>query len=131
MVQGIKGLLGGAGLLVLSLYCRGVLAVENAVKAVSSPPDPSALPVPASALAPVVAPGPIVAPNGMPTEYNQHQVLVGSLVGIGNMLLLVTFFWLVINVIRKLAGGQPNFIKPLVLGLIGFCAAYVVPGLLK
>jgi hypothetical protein len=113
MVLWFKCLFGSCGLVLLSLYCQGTLAVQATVDA------PGAVP-------PTI-PGPI--PTGAPID--QKQVLVGSMAGIGRMFVMVALVWLVIDVMRKLGGGKPKFTKPLIVGGVGIVIAYLLPAIIK
>lgn len=130
MVRRIKGFWGSLGLVMLSLYCRGVLAAQGAVNAggaVTSTQSPQTAVAPATVHTPGV-PVSIPVPAG---QFNQRQVMIGSLAGIGRLFVMVAFFWLLIDVMRKLGGGKPKFIKPLILGGVGIAIAYVVPAIMK
>ncbi len=134
MVQRFKCLWGSLGMIVLSLYCRGVLAAQAAVNSggaiVTTPtPQPGVAPAPAAHTFNAPAGSiPVAVQQG---QITQKQVMVGSMAAFGRLFLLTAFFWLLIDVMRKLSGGKPEFKKPLILGGVGIVLAYIVPAIIK
>ncbi|MBX9587548.1 MAG: hypothetical protein K2X50_09870 [Gammaproteobacteria bacterium] len=140
MVHRFKCLWGSLGIIVLSLYCRGVLAAQAVVNsggAVVTSPQPQVAPVPAPVPAPTPAPHTFNAPaNSIPLavqhgQITQKEVMIGSMAAFGRLFTLIAFFWLLVNVMRKLGGGKPSLKKPLILGGVGIALAYIIPAMMK
>ena len=97
MLGRFNALIAACGLAVLGFYCQATLAAEAVVnQATGAAPTTESVTIP------------VLNANGMPTEYNQKQVIMGSLMMFGRLFLIIAFFWLLINVMRKLAGGNPT-----------------------
>lgn len=138
MVHRFKSLWGALGIVGMSLYCRGVLALQADVYrgGVSGPRDHTVAapaPVAPSAPAPAAAPTPIPGYDVPidPSKITSKQLIIGSMAGVGRIFVLVAFFWLLIDVMRRLGGKRPAFKKPLILGGIGIIVAYIIPGIMR
>lgn len=133
MMHRFKCLWGSLWIVVLSLYCRGALALQAAMNtggAVSAAPGSQSTVAPAPATPPA-HPSVPAFPSLQAGEFTQKQVMVGSMAAFGRLFILIAFFWLLIDVMRKLGGGKPAFKKPLILGGAGILMAYIIPVLIK
>ena len=117
MIRRFKTFFGSCGVVVLSLYCRGVLAADAAVNANTTTATPQ---IPA-----------LHATQLLPTQLGNKQAQQGMLVMLGAMLIMIAVAWLLGVVMAKLAGKKPVFKKPLILGLIGFALIFISRHLAK
>lgn len=111
MIQRFRSFLSSCGVLILSLYCRGVLAADNAVNTVG---PSTATTTTTTTPQPPATPGSQILP-----QLADNKATEGMLVMFGSMLLMLAFAWLLWIVLAKLAGKKVIFKKPLIIGLIG------------
>ena len=112
MIQRFRSFLSSCGVLILSLYCRGVLAADNAVNTVGTST--------ATTTTTTTTPQPPVTPGSqMLPQLADNKAMEGMLVMLGSMLLMVAVAWLLWIVLAKLAGKKVIFKKPLIIGLVG------------
>jgi len=118
MRKWFKGFMQALSLLSLSLYCRGVLAAEDAdlVKAYI-----------ASATPPPVAQENIVRNNARV----HHDASIQAMQGTGRLVFMLGVAWLLVSLIRKLGGGKPDFNKPVITIVAGLILIFMGPNLVR
>ncbi len=109
MINCFKRLLATLSLVSLSLYCHAILAVEGA-----------------GAVTPI-APLKLVREGRELTQ--QEQLLTNAMRKPGAMIFMLGGLWLLINLVRKLSGGKPNFKRPLVMMALAGIMIYMGPSL--
>jgi hypothetical protein len=122
-----RSLYHSCGLLLLGLYCHGVLAVGEAVNEAGTSPIAPALPVPPGT--PSAAPNP--TPGVLPTNPGNLNEMEGGLMMVGSMLMMIALAWLVIVALGRIVGSKALFKKPLILGLVGIALIYASRHLVK
>lgn len=118
MGKWFKGLTQALSLLSLTLYCRGVLAVEGSdlVRAYVAS----------------TVPAPVAQENAVRNNAAvQHDATVNAVQGTGRLLFMLGVGWLLVNLVRRLGGGKPDFNKPLITVVAGLILIYMGPNLIR
>jgi hypothetical protein len=116
MMLVIKRSYTAVSLAILSTYCGAVVAFEGAADKT----------IPAAAAA-VTAP-PSAPPASGPS---QKEIIVGSLGMFGRLCIMVAVVWLIVDVVRRIAGGKPKFFKPMMLLVVGAALFYLPRGMIN
>jgi hypothetical protein len=124
MIRQFKPLFGSCGVLILSLYCRGVLAADVAVKAASTN---------ATTTTTTTSPNVPTVPNSqmLSAQLGNKQAMQGIFAMIGSLLLMVSLVWLLGVVLGKMGGKKPQFKKPLILGLVAIILIFIARHVVK
>lgn len=115
MMLFIKRSYAAVSLAILSVYCGAVVAFEGAADKT----------IPGAATT-------VTTPSAPPASGpSQKEILVGSLGMFGRLCIMIAVVWLIVDVVRRIAGKKPKFFKPMMLLVVGAALVYLPRGFVK